>query len=75
MIDHSARLAALELLVEQLVLERCMQTENPQATLEAGMTGLTRLVTERDGVPLDAVDGIALILARVVERLTETVKL
>lgn len=75
MIDHSARLAALELLVEQLVLERCMQTENPQATLEAGMIGLTRLVTERDGVPLDAVDGIALILARMVERLTETVKL
>lgn len=75
MIDHSARLAALELLVEQLVLERCMQTENPEATLRAGMTGLTKIAAERDDVPLDAIDGLALILARVLERLTEPVKL
>ncbi len=68
-IDINARVAALELLVEQLILERVQQTGDPEATVQAGMKGLTVIAAERPGVPLEAVDALAVVLARVVERL------
>lgn len=70
-IDINARVAALELLVEQLILERVQQTEDPEATVRAGMKGLTVIAVERLGVPLEAVDALAVVLAKVLERLEE----
>lgn len=69
--DLSARVAALELLVEQLVLERCMMSADPLATIKAGMNGLTKIAADRPGVPLEAIDAMAEVLARVMERLDE----
>ncbi|WP_188260838.1 hypothetical protein [Azospirillum tabaci] len=69
--DLSARVAALELLVELLVLERCMMSADPLATIKAGMNGLTKIAAEWPGVPLEATDAMAEILARVMERIGE----
>ena len=66
-----ARLAALEILVEQLVYERCLTTENPELTARHAMQGLTRLVTDRPQVPVDSVDALTEVMARVVGRLRE----
>lgn len=66
-----ARVAALELLVEQLILERIQQSEDPEATIRAGMKGLTAIAIERPGVPLEAVDALAAVLAKVLERLED----
>ena len=66
-----ARLAALELLVEQLVYERVQQTDDPSATVRNAMGRLTQLATARPGVPPEAVGAIADVLAAVMMRLVE----
>ena len=69
--DLSVRLAALELLVEQLILERVMLTDDPAGALRQAMGGMTRIATERPDMPPEAVGAIADILARVMNRLEE----
>lgn len=66
-----ARVAALELPVEQMILERVQQTENPSAAVRTAMGMLTQMATERPGVPPEAVGAIADVLARVMNRLGE----
>lgn len=66
-----ARVAALELLVEQLILERVQQAESPRDAVRAALGGMTRLAMQRDDVPMEAIGAVADILARVMNRLGE----
>ena len=66
--DLPTRIAALELLVDQLILERVQQTEEPEATVQAGMKWPSVIAAERSSVPLNAVDAFAMVLASVLER-------
>ncbi|MFP5516353.1 MAG: hypothetical protein ACLGJC_25145 [Alphaproteobacteria bacterium] len=69
--DLTARVAALELLVEQLIYERVMMTDSPPDALRQAMGGMTQIVDQRPGVPAEAVGAIADVLARVMNRLGE----
>ena len=64
-----ARVAALELLVEQLILERVMMTDSPEDAARLAMGGLVNLATARPDVPVTAIGAVADILARVMMRL------
>jgi len=67
----AARVAALELLVEQLILEHVQQSECPDTAVRTAMGMLTQMATDRPSVPQEAVGAIADILARVMDRLGE----
>ncbi|MCM8736624.1 hypothetical protein M5E06_21080 [Azospirillum sp. A1-3] len=64
-----ARVAALELLVEQMILERVQQTDSPCDAVRAALGGITRLATQREDVPMEAIGAAAEILAAVILRL------
>ena len=66
-----ARVAALELLVEQLIYERVMMTESPDAAVRVAMGRLTQIATDRPTVPREAVGALADVLAQVMTRLME----
>lgn len=66
-----ARVAALELLVEQLVYERVMMTDSPDTAVRTAMGMLTQMASERPGVPHEAVGAIADVLAAVMLRLEQ----
>lgn len=66
-----ARVAALELLVEQLILERVQMTENPDSAVRTAMGRLTQIATDRPDVPRQAVGAIADVLAQVMTRLVD----
>lgn len=67
----TARVAALELLVEQLILERVMMTEDPAEALRMAMGGMASLAGDRPDMPSEAVGAMADILARVIRRVDE----
>ncbi|CBS87015.1 hypothetical protein [Azospirillum lipoferum] len=69
MTNLPARVAALELLVEQLILERVMMADDPAGALRQAMGGRTRLASERPGAPPETVGTIADVLERVMNRL------
>lgn len=73
--DLPARVAALELLVEQLIFERVMMTDSPPDALRQAMGGMTRLATERPDVQQEALGAIADALARVMRRTRRGVSL
>lgn len=66
-----ARVAALELLVEQLILERVQMTDSPADALRQAMGGMVEIIDQRPDVPAEAVGAIADVLARVMNRLGE----
>lgn len=67
--DLPARVAALELLVEQLIYERVQLTEDPAEALRLAMGGMASLAGDRPDVPSEAVGAVADILARVIRRI------
>ncbi|QCG95006.1 hypothetical protein E6C67_14345 [Azospirillum sp. TSA2s] len=67
-----ARVAALELLVEQLIYERVMMTDSPDTAVRTAMGMLTQMASERPGVPPAAVGALADVLAQVMMRLEES---
>lgn len=69
--DLPGRVAALELLVEQLILERIQTTESPEEAVRLAMGGMSQLVRERPETPVGAVGAITDVLARVMKRLGE----
>lgn len=66
-----ARVAALELLVEQLILERVMLTDTPDSAVRTTMGMLTQIATDRPGVPKAAIGAVADVLAAVMIRLEQ----
>lgn len=69
-VDHLiARVAALELLVEQLIFERLQQTDSPEDAARLAMGRLVNLATQRPDVPAEAIGVIADVLAAVMMRL------
>ena len=67
--DLGARVAALELLVEQLILERVMMTDNPAEAVRLAMEGATHLASDQPDVPVAAIRAMADVLERVMNRL------
>jgi hypothetical protein len=71
MAELPTRVAALELLVEQLLFDRIQQADSPRDAVRAALGGMTRLAMQRDDVPMEAIGAGADILARVMNRLEE----
>lgn len=69
--DLPARVAALELLVEQLIFERVMMTDDPAGALRQALGGMTQLAGERPEVPPGTAEAAADVLVRVMNRLGE----
>ena len=67
----STRVAALELLVEQLILERVQMAHDPSAAVRIAMGQLTQIATDRPGVPKAAIGAVADVLAAVMLRLEQ----
>ncbi|HYF89007.1 hypothetical protein [Azospirillum sp.] len=65
-----ARVAALELLVEQLILDRAKKRARPKAEVRAMMGRVTQAASGRSDMPSEAVGAAADILAAVILRLT-----
>lgn len=67
----AARLAALELLVEQLIVDRCLETELPELTATRAARALSQLAHEREEQAGDVAERLAAIMARVLGRVRE----
>jgi hypothetical protein len=65
----NARVTALELLVEQLILDRAKKRARPKADLRAIMDRVTQAASERPNLPPETIGAAADILAGAILRL------
>lgn len=70
-IDISARVVALELPVDQLILERAQMFGDPAEALRRSIGGVTKLAAGRGGAPGETMGALADVLAWLMNRLAE----
>ncbi|PWC39525.1 hypothetical protein [Azospirillum sp. TSO35-2] len=67
----TARVAALELLLEQLIVERCLSTDDPLGAIDQAEDRLVELARQDERVTPEVLEALAEALGRVAARVRD----